>query len=81
MASAFALAIFSGIGFLFGIQKSLRAFLNPLFTSRVVTESRLALSVTYGDTSPKGRGLGIMIYFAWTAKGSHFGGAVERMRD
>ena len=39
MASAFALAIFSGIGFLFGIQKSLRAFLNPLFTSRVVTES------------------------------------------
>ena len=39
MASAFALAIFSGIGFLFGIQKSLRAFLNPLFTSRVVTEN------------------------------------------
>ena len=56
MASAFALAIFSGIGFLFGIQKSLRAFLNPLFTSRVVTENGLALSVTYGDTSPKGRG-------------------------
>ena len=39
MASAYALAIFSGIGFLFGIQKSLRAFLNPLFTSRVVTEN------------------------------------------
>jgi len=37
MASAFALAIFSGIGFLFGIQKSLRAFLNPLFTSGAVT--------------------------------------------
>ncbi|RAW64152.1 hypothetical protein C4N21_11320 [Faecalibacterium prausnitzii] len=32
MASACALAIMSGIGFLFGIQKSLRAFLNPLFT-------------------------------------------------
>ena len=32
MASACALAIISGIGFLFGIQKSLRAFLNPLFT-------------------------------------------------
>ena len=75
MASAFALAIFSGIGFLFGIQKSLRAFLNPLFTSRVVTESGLALSVTYGDTSPKGRGLGKEMKFAWTAKGSHFGGA------
>ena len=39
MASAYALAIFSGIGFLFGIQKSLRAFLNPLFTSWVVTEN------------------------------------------
>ena len=75
MASAFALAIFSGIGFLFGIQKSLRAFLNPLFTSRVVTESRLALSVTYGDTSPIGRGLGRKMNFTRTAKGSHFGGA------
>ena len=64
MASAYALAIFSGIGFLFGIQKSLRAFLNPLFTSRVVTESGLALSVTYGDTSPKGRGSGETIHFA-----------------
>lgn len=37
MASACALAIMSGIGFLFGIQKSLRAFLNLLFTSGVVT--------------------------------------------
>ena len=45
------------------------------------TVNSLALSVTCGDTSPKGRGLGIMIYFAWTAKGSHFGEAVERMRD
>mgnify|MGYP000428341906 CR=1 FL=1 len=75
MASACALAIMSGIGFLFGIQKSLRAFLNPLFTSRVVTENGLALSVTYGDTSPKGRGLGRKMNFTWTAKGSHFGGA------
>ena len=39
MATACALAIISGIGFLFGIQKSLRAFLNSLFTSRVVTEN------------------------------------------
>ena len=30
------LGIISGIGFLFGIQKSLRAFLNPLFTGGVV---------------------------------------------
>ena len=75
MASAFALAIFSGIGFLFGIQKSLRAFLNPLFTSRVVTENGLALSVPYGDTTPKGRGRGRKKNVTWTAKGSHFGGA------
>ena len=31
-----ALRINSGIRFLFGIQKSLRAFLNPLFTGGVV---------------------------------------------
>ena len=68
MASAFALAIFSGIGFLFGIQKSLRAFLNPLFTSRVVTENGLALSVTYGDTSPKGRASGKAAHFAIESK-------------
>ena len=35
----------------------------------------LALSVTCGDTSPKGRGLGKEMKSAWTAKGSHFGGA------
>ena len=38
----------------------------------------LALSVTCGDTSPKGRGLGKKMKFAWTAKGSHFGGAAEQ---
>ena len=27
------------------------------------------------STSPKGRGLGKEMNFAWTAKGSHFGGA------
>ena len=32
----------------------------------------LALSVTYGDTSPKGRGLGKEMKLAWTAKGSPF---------
>ena len=37
--------------------------------------SGLALSVTFGDTSPKGRGLGKEMKFAWTAKGSPFGGA------
>ena len=34
--------------------------------------SVLALSVTCGDTSPKGRGLGKEMNFAWTAKGSPF---------
>ena len=87
MASAFALAIFSGIGFLFGIQKSLRAFLNPLFTSWVVTENGLALSVTYGDTSPKGRASGKAAHFAIesktfpkAAKSSPFGGAGKTVR-
>ena len=37
MRSAFALRIISGISFLLEIQKSLRAFLNLLFTSGVVT--------------------------------------------
>ena len=37
--------------------------------------SVLALSVTCGDTSPKGRGLGKEMKLAGTAKGSHFGGA------
>ena len=61
MASAFALAIFSGIGFLFGIQKSLRAFLNPLFTSRVVTENGIcsaafceSAALRVGACSPMG---------------------------
>ncbi|RGB93982.1 hypothetical protein DWZ04_14150 [Faecalibacterium prausnitzii] len=45
MASACALAIMSGIGFLFGIQKSLRAFLNPLFTGGVT----LPLLPAYGS--------------------------------
>ena len=87
MASACALAIISGIGFLFGIQKSLRAFLNPLFTSRVVTESGLALSVTYGDTSPKGRASGKAAHFpiesktfSKAAKSSPFGGAGKTVR-
>ena len=35
----------------------------------------LALSVTCGDTSPKGSGLGKKMNFAWPAKGSRFGGA------
>ena len=55
------------------------------------TINSLALSVTYGDTSPfcryatsspgrgksflKGRGLGKEMKFAWTAKGSPFGRA------
>ena len=44
MPSACALGIISGIGFLFGIQKSLRAFLNPLFTGGVVEENGICNS-------------------------------------
>ena len=35
----------------------------------------LALAGPCGATSPPGRGLGKKMKFAWTAKGSHFGGA------
>ena len=55
MASAFALAIFSGIGFLFGIQKSLRAFLNPLFTSRVVTENGICSAAFCESAALRGK--------------------------
>ena len=41
----------------------------------VAKGSILALSVTYGDTSPKGRGLGKEMKLMWTAKGSPFGRA------
>ena len=81
MRSAFALRIVSGRTILnFGVQKRLRAFLNPIFTDGVVTEngicsaafcesvalreSGLALSVTFGDSSPKGRALGMAGKFA-----------------
>ena len=42
--------------------------------------SRLALSVTYGDTSPKGRDLGRKMKVAWIAKGSPFGGSWQIRR-
>ena len=42
--------------------------------------SRLALSVTYGDTSPKGRGLGRKMKVAWIAKGAPFGGSWQIRR-
>ena len=44
MRAAYALRINSGISFLFGIQKSLRAFLNPLFTGGVVEENGICNS-------------------------------------
>ena len=34
----------------------------------MISFSWLALSVTFGATSPKGRGLGKKMKFAWTAK-------------
>ena len=41
----------------------------------MISFSWLALSVTFGATSPKGGGLGKEMKFAWTAKGSPLGGA------
>ena len=38
--------------------------------------SPLRLLTAFASTSPKGRGLGKEMNFAWTAKGSPFGGAV-----
>ena len=40
----------------------------------------LRLLTLFASTSPKGRGLGKEMKFAWTAKGSHFGGAVKADR-
>ena len=41
----------------------------------MISFSWLALSVTFGATSPKGGGLGKERKFAWTAKGSPLGRA------
>lgn len=49
MPSAYALGIISGIGFLFGIQKSLRAFLNPLFTGGVVKANGIYNAASSGS--------------------------------
>ena len=83
MASACALAIISGIGFLFGIQKSLRAFLNPIFTGgNSLSQSLTALPAPSGReplAKPE------TLCFNWelyrNAKGPISEGAVERMRD
>ena len=75
-----------------GMAERLRAFRYLIFTAGNTSfywrfrengllhkVSGLALSVTCGDTSPKGRGLGKEMKFAWTAKGSPFGRAgIER---
>ena len=48
MRSAFALRIFSGRTILnFGVQKRLRAFLNPIFTDGVVTENGICNAAFY----------------------------------
>ena len=59
------------------LRKAVRLTLGTLLR----TGSVLALSVTYGDTSPKGRGLGKKMNLAWTAKGSHFGELASRSDD
>ena len=91
MRAAFALRIISGKNiYNFAILENLRIFQNCLFTGGVVTESSICsaafcesaalretnpLRLTAFASSPKGRALGKKMKFAWTAKGSHFGGA------
>ena len=55
MSSACALGIFSGKIFFRAIPESLRTFRDRIFTGGVAAVSGLALSGTYGDSSPKGR--------------------------
>ena len=55
-----------------GVHRLQKSVITEAF---MISFSWLALSVTFGATSPKGRGLGKKMKFAWTAKGSHFGGA------
>ena len=55
MASACALAMFSGKIILnFGVQKRLRAFLNPIFTGGVVTATAAAALVSCGNSRAAG---------------------------
>ena len=62
MRSAFALRIFSGKIILnFGVQKRLRAFLNPIFTDGVVEENSIcsaafceSAALRAGARSPSG---------------------------
>ena len=55
-----------------GVHRLQKSVITEAF---MISFSWLALSVTFGATSPQGRGLGKKMKFAWTAKGSHFGGA------
>ena len=61
--------------------------INPLSLLPLVAASSprkrprpLRLLTTFASTSPKGRGLGKEMKFAWTAKGSPFGRAVKADR-
>ena len=56
MRSAFALRIISGRTILnFGVQKRLRAFLNPIFTDGVVTENGIC-SAAFCESAALWRG-------------------------
>ena len=62
--------------FAFEFQKTQRISLQTLLFQRACP---LRLLTAFASTSPKGRGLGKEMKLAGTAKGSHFGGAGERM--
>ena len=56
MRSAFALRIFSGRIILnFGVQKRLRAFLNPIFTDGVVTENGICSAAFCESAALRGK--------------------------
>ena len=77
MRSAFALRIISGIIiYNFGVQESLRIFLNPIFTERVIGKRQsypFRLAALRQSTFPKGTALAVAGNFAAAPKGVPLG--------
>ena len=77
MRSAFALRIISGIIiYNFGVQESLRTFLNPIFTERVIGKRQsypFRLAALRQSTFPKGTALAVAGNFSAVPEGSPLG--------
>ena len=71
MRAACALRIIRGISFLFGIQKSLRAILNTLFTSGAVTVNCIC-SVAFCESAALRQTFRLNCKVTGFARGSHF---------